>query len=193
MESLGSVHDSRVYLIPAWMNCQFPRFEQSEWDLSNTLQTLTHGVTCWNPRDGSLESCNGRRHSWCIIKITEFHLHNAQTARTSGLWVLHKIYIYMICFVQIEAWENGWLSSATISLLVLVRVPVMEKLSTATSIAVSSLITLGRKAQEKKKYKYLSKVFWEGMQIPSFWRSHCKCMSAFQILFRKLQLSMQIK
>lgn len=53
----------------------------------------------------------------------------------------------MICLIQVEAQENGWLSSATISLLVLVHV--IKKLSTATSIAVFSLTTLQSKAQEE--------------------------------------------
>lgn len=41
METVSSVHNSdRFYLILAWKKGLFPRSEQSERDLSNTLQTL---------------------------------------------------------------------------------------------------------------------------------------------------------
>lgn len=110
MESLSSAHNSRFYLIPPWMKCQFPRFEQSEWDLSNALQTLTHGVTSWNPRDISQENHSGRRYSWCTIKITEFHLHSAQMARTSGLWRLHKITLHLHDLPH-PSWSTGkWMA-----------------------------------------------------------------------------------
>lgn len=75
----------------------------------------------------------------------------------------------MICLIQIEAQGNGWFSPATISLLVLVKeYHVMEKLSTAISIAVFSLTTLGSKAREKQSTNSFRKSFVKGCKYLNF-------------------------
>lgn len=93
MESLSSVHNyPRFYVIPAWMKCQFPRFEQSEGSFSNTLQTLADAVMNWNSTTASFEN----------FAKTEFHLHRAQMPRIQGLWCFHKLIPCTMCLIPVK-------------------------------------------------------------------------------------------